>query len=185
MGPYRMEWFGEIVPYVRTTQKQKWVDKRYKRYQAWKDKFRLSANTQDFPSELDPKVDYLVSIKAKVVGARRWDLDNVFKGVLDALFTQDQRVAAISGEAEEYAGMDWVEVELIERGERVTSSTRRASGSKPVRPGRKAVRRVGGSLPALARDVQGDQHPPGSEEGPHLGGLQSRPKKDPQNPLPE
>lgn len=168
---YKMVWYGTLVPYVRTTQKQKWVDPRYKRYQAWKDVFRLSANTQGFPSELDPLTDYCVSIKIKLAGARRADVDNFCKGSLDALFTQDTRVAVINVEAEEYAGEDRVEVELTERGRRVTSGSRRAAKAKPVRSGRKAMPTVGGSLPGLEGDVQGDRHPLRDQEGPHLGDL--------------
>ena len=168
---YKMVWYGAVVPYVRTTQRQKWVDKRYKRYQAWKDLFRLSANTQGFPADLDPSMDYCVTLKVFLSAARRYDVDNFFKGALDSLFTQDTRVASIKVDAEEYAGVDRVEVELTERGRRVTPSSRRASKTKPVRSGRKALRPVEGSTPGLEGDVQGDRHPLRGTEGPHMGDL--------------
>jgi len=171
MGAYKMVWYGAVVPYVRTTQRQKWVDKRYKRYQAWKDAFRLSANTQGFPSELDPSKCYSFVLRLFVSGYRRWDCDNAGKGALDSLFEQDNGVSEIYVKAEEYTGVDRVEVELVERGPRVTSSTRRTARTKPVRSGRKAMRGVGGSLSALGADVQGDRPNDGDPESPHMGGL--------------
>ncbi len=181
MVAFKMVWYGPIVPYVRTTQRQKWVDKRYKKYQAWKDAFRLSANTQGFPSDLDPSMDYAITLRVYLVGARRFDVDNFCKGSLDSLFTQDTRVASIKVDAEEYAGVDRVEVELVERGARVKSGARRAAKPKPVQTRRKAMRWMGGSLPALDGDVQGNQRPPRSEESPCLGGLQSGAEEEPED----
>jgi hypothetical protein len=54
---YTLE-LDRIVPYVRTTQRQKWVDPRYKRYAAWKEWARYKANLAGWPTALDPKGGY-------------------------------------------------------------------------------------------------------------------------------
>ena len=62
------------MPYVRTTQKMKFVDPRYKKYHQWKSAFRLWANTQGFPEELDLSRSYSIDITIWVRGRARGDL---------------------------------------------------------------------------------------------------------------
>lgn len=101
-------------PYVRTTQRQKWVDQRYKKYAAWKDAFRLALNTQDFPSALDKEKRYSIEIVVMSSGQLRCDADNQIKAILDAAFKQDRRVKIIRYEAEERAGFDEARILLEE-----------------------------------------------------------------------
>jgi Holliday junction resolvase RusA-like endonuclease len=105
-------WNGPLTPYVRTTQRQKWVDPRYKKYQAFKDTFRLCLNSQLFPIELDKKTRYEVDIEISAVGKVRYDLDNGIKSVLDAAWKQDKQVKCIKAVLNEDEGVDFVKVIL-------------------------------------------------------------------------
>lgn len=84
-----------IVPYVRTTQRQKHVDPRYGRYRRWKEYVRTVANTASVPAELNRDSAYGVEITVQWSGKARADLDNVVKGVIDALWKQDRQVKQI------------------------------------------------------------------------------------------
>ena len=77
------------VPYIRTTQKQKWVDEAYKRYQAYKAEIyrEFVKATGKLPHQiLKPKTKYYVSIMAYYKDKTHADTDNVAKGVNDAIF---------------------------------------------------------------------------------------------------
>ena len=104
--------YPEIVPYVRTTQRQKWVDPRYKRYAAWKKAFRLAANVEQFPDELDRDGKYAVTLVLSWTKRARCDLDNAVKGALDALFAQDRRVVSIIANAIENQSFDGIALQL-------------------------------------------------------------------------
>lgn len=108
-------WNGPLVPYVRTTQRQKWVDKRYKRYQAWKTAFRACLNTQAFPSELERGKTYELSVNIFASGKVRYDLDNAVKAVMDSAWTQDRQVKVLSAKINENVGTDYVEVTVRTR----------------------------------------------------------------------
>ena len=94
---YSLIWPDKIVPCVRTTRRQKFVDPSYKKYERWKHAFRLFANTQGFPEDLSLDKSYAIDVKISVIGKSRYDLDNAIKGILDALFKQDRRILAIEG----------------------------------------------------------------------------------------
>ena len=158
-GVFRMVWSGPIVPYIRTTQRQKWVDPRYKKYAAWKDEFRLIANIQNFPATLDKDVDYSLAVTIRLAGARRYDCDNAGKGIADALFEQDTRISDFHVTAQEYTGEDRVEVELVERGFRATRRPARAGEPKAVSRRRRPLPEVGGGLRGVEDGLQGDRHP--------------------------
>ena len=104
---------GPLVPYVRTTQRQKWVDKRYKRYQAWKDAFRLCLNTQGFPSELGPR-RYELNVEIYANKKVRYDLDNACKAVMDSAWSQDKQIKILKAEIKEDQGIDFIKVTLWE-----------------------------------------------------------------------
>jgi Holliday junction resolvase RusA-like endonuclease len=95
---------GPIMGAVRTTQRQKWCDPRYKVYQAYKERIRLMANLEGVPNELNKGAYYRLELQVFWAGAARADLDNVIKGVLDALFKQDRRVLSIKAHANERCG---------------------------------------------------------------------------------
>ena len=95
--------FSDPMGAVRTTQRAKWVDPRYKRYAAYKARLRLLANSNGVPSALDPKGSYSLRVNAWWKGKATCDLDNLIKGAMDALWKNDRRVveiAAISHEGQ-------------------------------------------------------------------------------------
>ena len=83
---------GPIQGYVRTTQRQKWVDPRYKRYQSWKQTIRSIANVACVPEILCRSCRYQISVMVSWRGRPRCDADNVLKGLLDALWRQDRQI---------------------------------------------------------------------------------------------
>ena len=103
---------GPIVPYVRTTQRQKWVDPRYKRYAAWKSSVRLLATIARWPEELDRKKDYEIAVKVYWKARARADIDNCCKAAMDALFKQDRRILQLTAESVEYTGEEHLRLEL-------------------------------------------------------------------------
>lgn len=105
-------WNGPLVPYVRTTQRQKWVDKRYKRYQKWKEAFRLCLNTQGFPIELVKGRRYEIEIEIYAEKKVKWDLDNAIKSCLDAAWSQDKGIKVIKAQVKEDQGIDFVKIML-------------------------------------------------------------------------
>jgi Holliday junction resolvase RusA-like endonuclease len=90
-----------IQPYVRTTQRQKFCDPRYKKYAAWKSMVRVLANVAGWPQDLERDGRYKLSIRASWKGRARCDLSNIIKAVEDACFKQDRRVLWIVAYAEE------------------------------------------------------------------------------------
>lgn len=128
---------GNPIPYTRVTQGTTWTDKAL-RYGAWKDyvvqKFEKSAKTCGFPLALDDKTAVLEMIRTKrppkpinlaKKSARmdiliEWsneahaDCDNVFKGILDALFVNDKGVTAGSFDSKKSAdGVGKVFIKII------------------------------------------------------------------------
>ena len=92
---YYFEWPGIPVPYVRTTQRQKWVDPQYKRYMAFKKAFRVVADSGRIPSSLDPQKKYGIAIVIYTKRKLRGDLDNYVKSILDSLWEQDRQIKQI------------------------------------------------------------------------------------------
>jgi Holliday junction resolvase RusA-like endonuclease len=82
-----------VQAYVRTTQRQKWTDPRYARYRIWKGYVRNVANLARVPTNLTEPVKVVIAVfwRRKC----RADLDNIVKGVLDALWDQDRLVRHI------------------------------------------------------------------------------------------
>lgn len=113
-GSWELTYTGEIVPYVRTTQRQKWVDPRYKRYQRFKDALRLVANTKGFPDSLNTGSAYSLSLTMYWRKKARADLDNLLKGILDSLFTQDRRVTKLDAVSYEQSGEEYLTLALRE-----------------------------------------------------------------------
>lgn len=114
MTPFRVYWDGPVVPCVRTTSRQKFVDKKYQKYDRFKKAFRLWANTQGFPDDLDLNKSYRMDITFWVMGKSRYDLDNAEKSILDALFKQDRRVLSISARIIERSDKEAAEIFLEE-----------------------------------------------------------------------
>ena len=102
---------GPLVPYVRTTQRAKWVSKPYKRYQAWKSAFRLCLNTQGFPSELGA-ASYELEVEIYANKKVRYDLDNALKAVMDAAWSQDRQIKVVKASLKEDQGIDFDKVTL-------------------------------------------------------------------------
>lgn len=97
---------------VRMTQRSKWVDPRAKRYEAYKRRVRLVANVNGVPSEIakDERIKLEVDVCWRKLA--RADLDNVVKGLLDALFGQDRRVNSIRADHQEYCELDMADIAL-------------------------------------------------------------------------
>jgi len=105
------------VPYKRTTQRAKFVDKDYKRYQAYKNALigAFMQNVGKHPHKVligscKWYVDVLVTYKDK----RHGDTDNVAKGINDALFENDKYVAGSYDYA--YGAAGCVEVTITQDG---------------------------------------------------------------------
>lgn len=112
-----MKWtftLPELMGAVRTTQRAKFCDPRYKRYAQYKTLIRAIANQAGVPDDLDPKKRYSLTIIAYWTKKARCDLDNVLKAVLDGLFKQDRRVLSYSCHAIENAGLDEAQVEVVD-----------------------------------------------------------------------
>ncbi|MBR8466193.1 RusA family crossover junction endodeoxyribonuclease [Campylobacter sp. faydin G-140] len=94
------------VPYKRTTQRQKWVDKGYQKYLAFKELLRWHFKAQN---KTEPKLKgrYHVSLIATYKDKTHGDTDNIAKAVNDALFSDDKLV---SGDYDfrygEYGGLE-------------------------------------------------------------------------------
>ena len=111
MWHFMLDW---IVPYVRTTQRQKRVDKAYRRYSGWKRYVRLTANTVGIPDELDNETKYIVFICVRWKAKARADIDNCLKGILDALWSQDRRGFEVKAVSVENCEREAVEVNVSE-----------------------------------------------------------------------
>ena len=97
---------GPLVGAVRTTQRQKWVDPRYKKYQAFKERVRLIANAAGVPDEIPKDGSASVFIRIHWEKRARADCDNVGKSFLDALWKNDRRVLKLTIEAIEHEGRE-------------------------------------------------------------------------------
>ena len=88
------------VPYKRTTQRQKYVDEDYKKYQQWKAIVYFSfikqlgkAPQNFFKKDQKYYVDIMIYFKDRTHG----DSDNIMKGVLDAIFQKPLTDKYIAG----------------------------------------------------------------------------------------
>ena len=105
-----------LQAYVRTTQRQKWVDPRYKRYLGWKGFVRLLATVAGVPDTLPQECRAVVSVGVAWKNRQRLDGDNFCKGILDSLWAQDRRVTALYYTAFENTGIEKASVTVgIER----------------------------------------------------------------------
>ena len=104
MAVWEMHWPDKVHPYVRTTQRQKFVDPRYKKYSNFKRSFRLWANTQGFPEDLDPEKTYSLVVNIHLKGKATCDLDNQAKSIMDSAFPQDRRILNLTISAWEHSG---------------------------------------------------------------------------------
>lgn len=100
------------MPYKRTTQRQKWIDKNYKKYQEWKKFLQYTFRQQNgFMPQLEGA--YFVEVMVYYKDKRHGDTDNVVKGINDALFKNDKFV---SGSYRfEYANSGGIKVKIYER----------------------------------------------------------------------
>jgi len=93
------------VPYKRTTQKQKYVDSGYKKYQAYKNKI-IKAFTEEvgyLPHKaLSKNKKYFVDVVAYYKDKKHGDTDNVAKGVNDALFASPLSDKYVAGTYDYY-----------------------------------------------------------------------------------
>ena len=107
---------GNPVPYKRTTQKAKWTDTEYKRYQEWKSKVVADfvKEFKKFPYQiLKPNVKYYVEIEVFYMNKAHGDTDNVFKGILDAIFTKPLSDKYVCGSMDYFYDAKNPRVEII------------------------------------------------------------------------
>jgi len=97
------------VPYTRTTQRQMWVDKNYKRYQCWKgvvsgaflaflkenniDNKPYLKNWLQFKKPINPIKKFRMDIMIYFKDKKHADSDNVYKGISDSLFINDKYIS--------------------------------------------------------------------------------------------
>jgi len=93
------------VPYKRTTQKQKYVDAGYKKYQEYKNEI-VKAFTEEvgyLPHKaLSKNKKYFVDVVAYYKDKKHGDTDNVAKGVNDALFASPLSDKYVAGTYDYY-----------------------------------------------------------------------------------
>lgn len=106
MKTYTFQVDGPLQAYVRTTQRQKWIDPRYKRYVEWKKAVRLLANLTGIPEELPRDSRAILSVSVMWKNRARLDGDNFIKGILDSLWPQDRRVLELH-----YIGLEGTDAE--------------------------------------------------------------------------
>jgi Holliday junction resolvase RusA-like endonuclease len=110
----------EPIGAVRTTQKQMFVDKRYKKYMGWKDDIRILWNAELIKRGIKPdefkfseikSITFVVTIPMSVTLSRakklereqragtfhqlKPDIDNMLKSFMDALMKEDSHVHTI------------------------------------------------------------------------------------------
>jgi len=108
------------VPYKRTTQRQKFKDIEYQKYQVWKTKV-IRAFVDKFkklPHNVFSKDQkYYVNIKAFYKDKTHGDTDNVAKGINDAIFQKplNDKYVAGSYDFDYDKNNPRVEVEILER----------------------------------------------------------------------
>jgi Holliday junction resolvase RusA-like endonuclease len=101
-----------LIGYVRTTQRQKWVDPRYKRYAMWKKMIRLIGNTKGIPDKLTPADSVSVQVEVYWKKKATHDIDNVLKGVLDSLWSNDRRVVNVHAFCWENTGKEHANIKI-------------------------------------------------------------------------
>lgn len=109
------------VPYTRTTQGQKYVDKNYYRYVNWKNTI-LKAFADKYGKYphmiLRNNVKYYVTLKIFFNNKKHGDSDNVFKGVLDAIFQKPLSDKYVAGSFDFfYDDNPRVEITIKEQGD--------------------------------------------------------------------
>ena len=125
---------GPLCGYTRTTQRQKFVDPRAKRYDAWKKMVAWEARHHGFPVELDVCLAYEFRVIVRWRFKARIDLDNIIKGLLDGIWPQDRGILSIHAEAGEHTGEEALWFTLTERWVR-KSTTGGAGGKASARQG--------------------------------------------------
>ena len=93
---------GQPMGYVRTTQRQRWVDERWKRYAMFKRSVEMIARSADREKRLAPLgafdhkwfIEIEIWYHSDAAGGRykRPDPTNVLNGIIDAIFTEDRNV---------------------------------------------------------------------------------------------
>jgi len=96
---------GRPIPYKRTTQKQKWVDKSYHKYRDYKQLVQIMTNSQ-FKGHFKDK-PLIVEVTVHLYGkgslnmGRDGDIDNYIKAALDSLnkvvYDDDRQVVSVRG----------------------------------------------------------------------------------------
>lgn len=86
--------------------------KRYREYDAWREKVRLLANCSQVPDELDPDDAWEVVISIRWNKRAKIDGDGVLKGILDALWGKDRRVLFGRYASIEHTGEECVQVKV-------------------------------------------------------------------------
>ena len=89
---------------VRTTHRQKFVDKNYHRYARFKEALRILANQEQIPRALSATETASVGLSVRWKKRQRCDIDNLIKSILDGLWSNDRRVTEIRAIAEEHTG---------------------------------------------------------------------------------
>ena len=88
------------VPYKRTTQRQKFVDAGYKKYLTYKSLIYatfIKAFSKHPHQLLEKKTKYYVNILIFFKDKKHGDSDNIYKGVLDAIFQKPLNDKYIAG----------------------------------------------------------------------------------------
>lgn len=128
----------EPMGYVRTTQTQKWVDKRYKKYQNWKDTIRLlwlseilkaGYKTDTLKFSIIDSITFYVTVpvgeklKGKKLEERlervgkphqmKPDIDNMVKAFMDAVMKEDSHVHTIGMTKKIWGIHGYIEVVIV------------------------------------------------------------------------
>ena len=88
------------VPYKRTTQRQKYRDTNYNKYQDWKNRIitEFIKKYNKYPHQiLKPNKKYYVNIMCYYKDRTHGDTDNIFKGILDSIFQKPLNDKYITG----------------------------------------------------------------------------------------
>ena len=99
---WAFDYDGPVMGAVRMTQRSKFADPRARKYARLKHALRMAANVAGIPDELDTRKAYAVEAIFRFKGRARYDIDNLGKFVLDALWKQDRRVLSLSLDVMEY-----------------------------------------------------------------------------------
>lgn len=85
---------GNPIPYHRTTQGSYWNDAS-RRYKAWKDYVVKASGIKSLgkPIEIPKGTKAYMHLKIYFANNKHSDSDNIFKGIADALFVNDKKLA--------------------------------------------------------------------------------------------